>query len=387
MRVSWWTKVMLVRGLPVPLGCVCGFLLPRGVAAAQTVALGPTLPIGTDTAGGNCGQADCTYFTNASAAFNALAPADGRITSWSVELFSGTAQLVIIKAGSGNSHSIVAESAEVTEPCVINLNNGDCLPPANAFYTFRPTSRSPRASFIGIRSIQPANCGTDTPLDCTIVGNVPIGNPQGNGGMVEEFGARGLQAASLSSLAIAYAQLGERERAIAAGRDGLRIAQGTGSAEYIVRAYIGSQAIDDAGLLEEALAMGIEGIAVADRLGMGRGAGDQLRIQAAWRLQRLGRLPEAEHVIQPALENATAPFNVAGSQLLAGRLAVERGELEFAERLLEPAWALMQRTGGFQLIGPAITGLVLLEIRRGELERARERAREGLGLVAAARAT
>jgi DNA-binding CsgD family transcriptional regulator len=117
---------------------------------------------------------------------------------------------------------------------------------------------------------------------------------------------------------------------------------------------------------------------------MSRKGGDQLRIQAAWRLQRMGRLAEAERIIRPALENATTPFNVAGAQMLAGRLAVERGELDQAERLLEEAWATVQRSGGFHLIGPTITALVLLEIRRGELGRARERAREGLGVVAGA---
>jgi hypothetical protein len=65
------------------------------------------------------------------------------------------------------------------------------------------------------------------------------------------------------------------------------MAKELGSAEDIVRAYInGSQGIDNAGRIEEALAMGLEGISVADRLGMSRSGGDQLRGQAAWRLQR-----------------------------------------------------------------------------------------------------
>jgi len=129
--------------------------------------------------------------------------------------------------------------------------------------------------------------------------------------------------------------------------------------------------------VEEALALGVEGIATGDRLGMSRVAGDQLRCQAAWRLVRLGRYAEAERIAHEALDRATTPFNVAASHWLAGRLATERGDLGLTEDHLEQAWSMMQSTGGFQLIGPATAARVLLEIDRGELERARERAREG----------
>jgi ATP/maltotriose-dependent transcriptional regulator MalT len=197
--------------------------------------------------------------------------------------------------------------------------------------------------------------------------------------------ARALHAASLSALAIVYSNLGELEQAIAAGHEAIRLAEDSGSPEQIGRAYInGSQAIDDAGRIEDALAIGIHGISVVDRLGMRRGPGDQLRVQAAWRLQRIGRLAEAERTVQPALDNATTPFTRAASQCIAGRLAVEQGDVDLADRLLESAWALMQRSGGFQLIGPAICARVLLEIRRGDLQRARERAREGLDRVSGA---
>ena len=41
-------------------------------------------------------------------------------------------------------------------------------------------------------------------------------------------------------------------------------------------------------------------------------------------------------MLQPVLETATSPFNVAGVRGFAGRLAVEQGELDRAEQLLEP---------------------------------------------------
>jgi hypothetical protein len=134
------------------------------------------------------------------------------------------------------------------------------------------------------------------------------------------------------------------------------------------RGYVNcSQAFDDAGRLEEALEMGREGIIVTRRTGMERSSGDQLRVQAAWRLTRMGRLTEAAEVITPALEAATTPFNVAATSSIAGRLATERGELELGERHLDEALALMQRSGGFQLIGPAVAWLVSTYLWKGDL--------------------
>jgi DNA-binding CsgD family transcriptional regulator len=200
--------------------------------------------------------------------------------------------------------------------------------------------------------------------------------------LVELLGDRTLKARLLSTLTLVYVELGEFERAVAAGREGLRIAQETGSAEDIVRGYInGSQAIDDTGRIEEALALGMEGIAAAEQLGMAHAEGDQLRMQAGWRLLRMGRLQDAERMIQPALEGATSAFNVAGLQNIAGHLAAERGEFDAAEQLLEGAWELMQRSGGFQLIGPASAWRVMLHLQRGEFDLAREHLAEGLSRV------
>jgi DNA-binding CsgD family transcriptional regulator/tetratricopeptide (TPR) repeat protein len=199
------------------------------------------------------------------------------------------------------------------------------------------------------------------------------------------LGTRLVEASALNSLAIVYGQFGDRERAIDAGREGLRIAHQLDSAAEMGRAYVnGSQALDDAGRIQEALEMGLEGISVARRMGVDRHSGDQLRVQAAWRLSRMGRLKEAEEVLAPALEAATTPFNVAATTGLAGYLATERGDLDAGERQLEEAWALVQRSGGFQLIGPQLAWLVSLRLWKGELQRARALAHEGLERAAGA---
>jgi class 3 adenylate cyclase/tetratricopeptide (TPR) repeat protein len=199
------------------------------------------------------------------------------------------------------------------------------------------------------------------------------------------LGSPQVQASALNSLAIVYGRFGECDRAIASGREGLRIGAQFELAFETVRGYVnGSQAIDDAGRIREAVELGLSGIDAAHRLGMDRFGGDQLRMQAGWRLSRMGRFAEAERVIQPAMDAATTAFNVAGIQSISGRLAAERGAFDLAERLLHEAWALMQRSGGFQLIGPTVAGITSLHLWRGELEQADESVSDGLARAAAA---
>ena len=187
------------------------------------------------------------------------------------------------------------------------------------------------------------------------------------------------RASVLNSLAIVYDQLGDRQRAIAAGRDGLRLATELEDGSEMLRAYInGSQAIDNDGRVEEALALGLQGVEAAHRLGLDRAAGDQLSQQAAWRLIRLGRYAQASRVIRPALENATLSFNIAATRTVAGFLAAVRGDFEHAEALLEEAWEQMQHTGSFQLIGLALAWRITLCLWRGQLERAGRLAHEGV---------
>lgn len=201
--------------------------------------------------------------------------------------------------------------------------------------------------------------------------------------LATRLSAPDVQASALSSLAIVYGLIGDMERAIASGRQGLTIATEFELPLEVMRAYVnGSQAIDDAGRMQEALELGLEGIEAARRLGQDRSSGDQLRVQAAWRLARMGRFAEAEVVIKPAMEAARTPFNVAASKGISGHLAAERGQFALAEELLYESSALAQRSGGFQIIGPTQAWIVSLHLWRGELDTAIERVGEGLARLA-----
>src|SRR5262249_9621470 len=127
-----------------------------------------------------------------------------------------------------------------------------------------------------------------------------------------------------------------------------------------------------------ALARGLRGGEAAPRLGLARAAGDQLSMQAAWRLIRLGRYAQASRVIGPAFENATLSFNIAATRTVVGFLAAVRGDFEGAEALLNEAWEQMQHTGSFQLIGLALAWRITLCLWRGQLERAGRLAQEGV---------
>ena len=201
-------------------------------------------------------------------------------------------------------------------------------------------------------------------------------------GQLADHAAR---ASVLDSLTIVYDQLGDRQRAIAAGRAGLRLATELEDGPEMLRAYINcSQAIDNDGRVEEALALGLQGIEAAHRLGLDRAAGDQLSQQAAWRLIRLGRYAQAGRVIGPAFENATLAFNIAATRSVAGFLAAVRGDFERAGELLDEAWEQMQHSGSFQLIGLALAWRITLYLWQGQLERAARLAADGLRRAAEA---
>ena len=193
-----------------------------------------------------------------------------------------------------------------------------------------------------------------------------------------------VEASALNSLAIVYCAAGEYGQAIESGRRGLRIALDFDLSDEVMRAHVNtSQAMDDSGRIQEALRLGLDGIETARRLGLDRHSGDQLRVQAGWRLARMGRFSQAERVVEPAREAATTPFSVAATKSISGHLAAERGRFEPAERLLDEAWLLMQRTGGFQLIGPTIAWTVSMHLWRGQIDQARERVEDGLSRIAA----
>lgn len=149
---------------------------PAVARAAGTVTLGPSLPTGETPQGSGdlkCfSAAECTYFTERSSDFTVAAPAPGTITSWSVEEFSGSAELIVLQPDAGGAYSVVAQSAKESEPCTANSNNEYCIPVENQVYTFQTDLPIAAGQVIGINALNSAGCETVKPIDCTIIGGV-----------------------------------------------------------------------------------------------------------------------------------------------------------------------------------------------------------------------
>ncbi len=104
------------------------------------------------------------------------APSDGTITNWSVEAFSGSAQLLIMQAGTDGTFTVVGESQVETEPCVTEIE-GACegnFKHVNTFVTDLPIAAG---QYVGLELISPASCTFDqTPNTCSNIGIVPGSN-------------------------------------------------------------------------------------------------------------------------------------------------------------------------------------------------------------------
>jgi DNA-binding CsgD family transcriptional regulator/tetratricopeptide (TPR) repeat protein len=191
-------------------------------------------------------------------------------------------------------------------------------------------------------------------------------------------GAREAEGHALNTLGIDVSQLGERERGIACLREALAIASELRAPDELGSAYVNlSEQFDQAGRLEEAADLAIEGIEVTKREGAGRLFGTFLASEAALRLIRLGRYEHVDRLLTEAFAlnpegQAAAALHQARAQLLT-----ERGEPAEAERDLRLAGKLVELTIS-QWIGPLAAAEVEAALWRGDTERALSTGERGL---------
>jgi DNA-binding CsgD family transcriptional regulator/tetratricopeptide (TPR) repeat protein len=142
-----------------------------------------------------------------------------------------------------------------------------------------------------------------------------------------------------NNLGSSLAHLGEVERGIAELRAARRIAEEEfDDVDDIARAIVNLQSVlFDAGRFAEALVVSREGIAVVDQLGLQRRKGIWCRCDAADSLIALGRLDEADAVLDEASALVPAGIDALRMTGLRGLLALRRGRLGEARALLEDA--------------------------------------------------
>jgi hypothetical protein len=140
--------------------------LPAVAAAAtSTVTLGPQLPASSGISEGCAFEhADCADLQTAlDSGLLVQAPSNGTITTWRVDGFQGTAQLLIVQADMGGTYTVLRRSAAETEPCI---ESGDFCGPFGGFYAFTTSLQIAAGQYIGIELESPANCN-DSPDDDT----------------------------------------------------------------------------------------------------------------------------------------------------------------------------------------------------------------------------
>src|SRR4051794_21042342 len=186
-------------------------------------------------------------------------------------------------------------------------------------------------------------------------------------------GARHIEAAILNTL---VACAGGRENDVVTAielMDAARaIAEELHIPEEILRAYMnGGDAIDEAGRVEEALAVALGGVEAARRIGLERHMGHFLEGEAAGRLVRLGRFDEAIERTERVIAAASSPLSSSSCKEARGIVAIERGDFELAHALLDETASAMARAGGSMWVAQAAGPLSRLAVREGRSEDAR----------------
>jgi DNA-binding CsgD family transcriptional regulator/tetratricopeptide (TPR) repeat protein len=145
------------------------------------------------------------------------------------------------------------------------------------------------------------------------------------------------------------------------------IARALGLVEELGRSYInGSDALDHAGRVAEAIALANEGIAAAREFGVGLRFGDFLRGEVAGRLIGTARWAEAERLLHELLDRGPEGLVAVAALHHLGRLHAERGEFTQADEVLDRAGASQTLIGSSVWAGLVTEARAIAELWRGD---------------------
>ena len=152
-------------------------------------------------------------------------------------------------------------------------------------------------------------------------------------------GARAEEGHALNTLGCSLAYIGEPSGAVTHLRAALRIAEEVQDLDDLGRAYQNLSEILGGPLnrLEEALAVALEGVRAAQRVGLARDYGVSLEVNAASALLSLGRWQEAAAIVRTAEERRPVDMAAIEVHLCRARLEIGAGGFERGAQALEDA--------------------------------------------------
>ncbi|MEV0821464.1 helix-turn-helix transcriptional regulator [Nonomuraea rubra] len=195
-----------------------------------------------------------------------------------------------------------------------------------------------------------------------------------------EVGDANVEAHAMISLTWGHSCYSEMDSQLAAFAEARRIAYRDEAYNALMRCAISeSDALEGAGMHERAAQVAREGVEEARQYGLARTSGTFLSINLAEPLVSLGRWDEALQVVEHALELAPpAPYR-ASLQGFATDIALARGQLDRAAKLLDASRSVLSR-GSYrdQTTLPHLCREIRLLQARGQLDQAVETAARAL---------
>ncbi len=201
--------------------------------------------------------------------------------------------------------------------------------------------------------------------------------------IARQVGARAEEASARTALGSVLIELGDADAGLAELAAAARLARQTDEVVDLLRAILNrSDGLLAAGRMEEAVAVALDGIPEARRLGLARSTGLDLACNATEGLLALGRWDQAEQVSHEGLDSGLSDAASVNLPLARAALELGRGDLDAAEaRLRAVRHLLPDPIPEAQKAGPLFAGLAELALWRGDLERARELVAEAVPLV------
>jgi DNA-binding CsgD family transcriptional regulator len=189
--------------------------------------------------------------------------------------------------------------------------------------------------------------------------------------IARRVGAAAVEAQALNTMAGNHSRVGELDQSVEAATRALTIGRRLHLADQVHQSYANaSAALEDAGRVDESIAMAHEGIESASEFGVDRQWGDVIRAALADRLLRVGRWHEAEQLVEQVIEHSPTGVRAGLAYRSVGYLLAERGDLDAAAEALDQADEQIRRALGSMALAPAAAARASLELWAGLPDRA-----------------